>query len=73
MEDAPKFDRIDRAILRALAANARMSMIDLARQGIAVAPGSAFGPYPTHFRVCFTGDPPDKVLRGMEKLACRLS
>ncbi len=64
--DARRTLERDRCDLQAL-------MIDLARQGIAVAPGSAFGPYPTHFRVCFTGDPPDKVLRGMEKLASRLS
>jgi aspartate/methionine/tyrosine aminotransferase len=47
-------------------------MIDLARHGIAVAPGPSFGPYPSHFRVCFTADRPDKVLRGMETLASLL-
>jgi Lrp/AsnC family leucine-responsive transcriptional regulator len=42
MEEAPKLDRIDRAILRALAANARMSMIDLARQvGLSKTPVTA--------------------------------
>jgi aspartate/methionine/tyrosine aminotransferase len=44
-------------------------MMELARHGIAVAPGPSFGPYPSHFRVCFTADPPDKVLRGMATLA----
>ena len=44
-------------------------LIDLARSGVAVAPGPSFGPYPSHIRVCFTADPPDVMERGMEKLA----
>jgi len=44
-------------------------MIELARNGVAVAPGPSFGPYPSHIRVCFTADPPDVMERGMEKLA----
>lgn len=44
-------------------------LIELARHGIAVAPGPSFGPYPSHIRVCFTADPPDVVERGMQMLA----
>jgi N-succinyldiaminopimelate aminotransferase len=42
---------------------------DLADNGVTAAPGPSFGPYPTHIRVCFTAAPPDKVRRGMERLA----
>ncbi len=38
-------------------------------QGILVAPGNSFGPFPTHIRLCFTCSPPEVVLRGVEKLA----
>ena len=44
-------------------------MVELARSGIAVAPGPSFGPYPSHIRVCFTADPPEMMERGMTKLA----
>lgn len=37
-------------------------------RGLLVAPGPAFGPYPTHIRVCFTSAPPDTTLRGFEVL-----
>jgi N-succinyldiaminopimelate aminotransferase len=37
--------------------------------GLLVAPGPAFGPYPTHVRVCFTCAPPDRVRRGVRVLA----
>jgi aspartate/methionine/tyrosine aminotransferase len=40
--------------------------------GILVAPGTSFGPFPTHVRVCFTAVPPDVTLRGAQKLAARL-
>jgi aspartate/methionine/tyrosine aminotransferase len=39
------------------------------RAGLLVAPGPAFGPYPTHVRVCFTCAPPDRVRRGVRVLA----
>jgi len=45
---------------------------DLVGQGLLVAPGSSFGPYPTHIRVCFTCAPPPIVERGVEILARRL-
>lgn len=41
--------------------------------GLLIAPGSAFGPYPEHVRVCFTAAPPEVVLRGVEILANLLS
>ncbi len=44
-------------------------LVELARNGIAVAPGPSFGPYPSHIRVCYTADPPDVMERGMEKLS----
>ena len=45
---------------------------DLVDQGLFVAPGASFGPYPTHVRVCYTAAPPDVVARGIEVLATRL-
>lgn len=43
-----------------------------ADQGILVAPGPSFGPYPRHLRLCFTVAPPDVTRRGIEKLAAIL-
>jgi len=40
-----------------------------AAQGLLLAPGPSFGPYPTHVRVCFTSAPPDRVAKGVEILA----
>ena len=37
-------------------------------QGLLLAPGSAFGPYPQHLRLCFTAAEPDCVLRGVRRL-----
>jgi N-succinyldiaminopimelate aminotransferase len=45
---------------------------DLVTQGLLVAPGPSFGPYPTHIRVCFTCSPPDVVEQGVDILARRL-
>jgi N-succinyldiaminopimelate aminotransferase len=42
---------------------------DCVARGLLVAPGTSFGPYPTHVRVCFTCSPPDLVERGIEVLA----
>ncbi|MCO4744030.1 MAG: pyridoxal phosphate-dependent aminotransferase [Proteobacteria bacterium] len=38
-------------------------------RGLFIAPGSSFGPYPTHVRVCFTSAEPDVVERGIDVLA----
>ncbi len=38
-------------------------------RGLFVAPGSSFGPYATHVRVCFTSAPPPVVERGVDILA----
>ena len=38
-------------------------------RGLFLAPGSSFGPYPTHVRLCFTSAPPDVIARGVEALA----
>lgn len=45
---------------------------DLVARGLLVAPGSSFGPFPTHIRVCFTCAPPAVVEQGVEILARRL-
>lgn len=34
-------------------------------RGLFMAPGTSFGPYPTHVRVCFTSAPPPVVERGI--------
>ncbi len=38
-------------------------------QRLLVAPGTSFGPFPHHVRLCFTCAPPEVVLRGAEVLA----
>jgi len=43
-----------------------------ADDGLLVAPGPSFGPYPTHLRVCTTSAPPEIVMKGVEVLARRL-
>jgi aspartate/methionine/tyrosine aminotransferase len=45
---------------------------DCVGDGILVAPGPSFGPFPTYVRVCFTAVPPDVTLRGARRLAARL-
>ena len=40
-----------------------------AKRGLLVAPGSSFGPFSNHIRICFTSAPPKIVLRGAEILA----
>lgn len=42
---------------------------DCVERGLLVAPGSSFGAYPTHVRICYTCAPPDVVSRGVEVLA----
>lgn len=42
---------------------------DCVEEGLFVAPGPSFGPYPTHVRLCFTAAPPDRLERGFQKLA----
>ena len=37
--------------------------------GLLVAPGPSFGPYPTHARLCYTSAAPDVVRRGVGVLA----
>lgn len=37
-------------------------------KGLLLAPGSAFGPYPHHVRLCFTAAPPEVTLRGVDIL-----
>jgi len=43
----------------------------LADRGVLLAPGSAFGPYPQHLRLCFTAAQPELVRRGVAQL-CEL-
>ena len=45
---------------------------DVADEGLFLAPGPSFGPYPTHVRLCYTAIPPDAALRGVDILARRL-
>ncbi|MBT3217574.1 MAG: pyridoxal phosphate-dependent aminotransferase [Proteobacteria bacterium] len=45
---------------------------DCAQEGLFVAPGPSFGPYPTHIRACFTAAPPQVTLRGFDILASLL-
>jgi len=45
---------------------------DCLDDGLLVAPGPSFGPYPTHIRVCYTAVPPDVTARGIDCLARRL-
>ncbi len=45
---------------------------DVADEGLFLAPGPSFGPYPTHVRLCYTAVPPDAALRGVDVLAKRL-
>ena len=45
---------------------------DVVEEGVFLAPGESFGPYPTHVRLCYTAAPPDVVLRGVEVVARRL-
>lgn len=42
---------------------------DCAAQGLFVAPGPSFGPYPTHVRICYTAAAPEVVTRGVQLLA----
>jgi aspartate/methionine/tyrosine aminotransferase len=42
---------------------------DCVERGLLVAPGTSFGEYPTHVRICYTCAPPDVVERGIEVLA----
>jgi N-succinyldiaminopimelate aminotransferase len=45
---------------------------DCVERGLLLAPGPAFGPYPTSLRLCFTSVEPGRALRGVEVLAERL-
>jgi N-succinyldiaminopimelate aminotransferase len=45
---------------------------DCADDGLFLAPGPSFGPYPDHVRICFTCAAPDRVAAGVEILARRL-
>ena len=38
-------------------------------RGLFVAPGTSFGPYPTHVRLCYTAMSPEAIKRGVETLA----
>ena len=42
---------------------------DCADRGILLAPGTSFGPYPHHVRLCYTSAAPEVVARGVELLA----
>ena len=42
---------------------------DCADRGLLAAPGTSFGPYPNHVRICFTSMPPEDTMAGVEILA----
>jgi aspartate/methionine/tyrosine aminotransferase len=42
---------------------------DCAEEGLFLAPGPSFGPFPTHVRLCYTAVPPEAALRGVDILA----
>lgn len=42
---------------------------DCVQEGLLVAPGPSFGPYPDHIRVCYTSAAPEIVQRGVDVLA----
>ncbi|HEX7613886.1 MAG TPA: pyridoxal phosphate-dependent aminotransferase [Thermoanaerobaculia bacterium] len=44
-------------------------LVDCAEEGLFLAPGPSFGPYPTHVRLCYTAVPPEAALRGVDVLA----
>jgi len=45
---------------------------DCSDEGLFLAPGPSFGPFPTHIRLCYTAVPPEAALRGVDILAKRL-
>ncbi|MCA9539497.1 MAG: pyridoxal phosphate-dependent aminotransferase [Myxococcales bacterium] len=45
------------------------ALYDLADDGVFVAPGTSFGPYPTHLRLCYTAAPPAVTREGVEIFA----
>ena len=45
---------------------------DCVDDGLFLAPGSSFGPFPTHIRVCFTCVEPERVRAGIDLLARKL-
>lgn len=47
-------------------------LADCAREGLIISPGTSFGPYPTHVRLCFTAAPPEVTLEGAAILARRM-
>ena len=44
-----------------------------ADRGLLIAPGSSFGPYPHHIRICFTCAKPERVRQGVDILASLLT
>ena len=48
-------------------------LADLAEDGVLVAPGPSFGPYPHHVRACFTSAEPERIRHGISILARRLN
>lgn len=45
---------------------------DCLEDGLLVAPGPSFGPYPSHVRICYTAASPEITRRGIEVLASHL-
>lgn len=61
-------------IARALDERGLLGLLeDVASEGLFLAPGPSFGPFPTHVRLCYTAVPPEVALRGVDLLAKRLN
>jgi N-succinyldiaminopimelate aminotransferase len=58
----PVADRIDERGVSGL-------LSDCVDQGLLVAPGTSFGPFPGHIRLCYTSVEPERALRGIDVLA----
>ena len=61
------------AVLVCIDRNPGTRIEDVANEGLFLAPGPSFGPYPSHVRLCYTAVPPDAALRGVDVLARRLA
>jgi aspartate/methionine/tyrosine aminotransferase len=60
-------------VSRSLDARGLMGFLeDCAAEGLFLAPGPSFGPFPTYVRLCYTAVPPETALRGIDVLVKRL-
>jgi len=63
------FDVADDLNARGLAGRGLGPLLEACvERGLLIAPGSSFGPFPTHVRLCYTAVEPKRALRGVEVL-----